>query len=553
MGAMIAGAVMASLMAGAVALAQTPTETQAEPAAPGWRVETTGAVLPLPSSWTHAHRTPAEDFALPHLALRDPDGLIVEPLAFAELEATFGTGASAAQITPALATVASVQGQRLQGVAQVEPALNGEIQAALPAVALLAPMELDQPRAVTAPYAIDMAEFILTQASPPTPPASWSAPPQEPGPTLTEATPPPELQQLNRPPVEPASQPPALPPTPTSTPTPASTPASTPALTTAPTLQTGPQVEQPTPAPTQASAPAPQPQPQVEQPAPPQAPQPYFETRIDPTETRTSGVPASVPPTAAQASTPPPIVSAPLTPLTPPAVGARNPTRDVYALGPLDRIKLIVFQEPDLSGEFAVQSTGRIALPLVGDLQAQGLTARELEQAIITELRSRQFLNDPKVAVEVLSARPFYILGEVQKPGEYPYQAGLSALNAIATAGGFTPLADQTSIMIKRAGEADWKPHALEGALQLGPGDTVRVEKGAFYILGEVQKAGEYPFTPGMSVLRAVATAQGYTARAERGRVLITRRGETAQRELPMRPDVPIQPGDTIIIPERWF
>lgn len=224
-----------------------------------------------------------------------------------------------------------------------------------------------------------------------------------------------------------------------------------------------------------------------------------------------------------------------------------------YLLGPQDRVKVIVFQEPDLSGEFAVQSTGRVALPLLGEVQAQGLTIRELELTIAAELRNRRLLNDPKVAVDVLNARPFYILGEVQKPGEYAYLSGLSVLNAVATAGGFTPLADQTSVVIKRAGETEWKPFPLEGGLQVGPGDTVRIEKGSFYILGEVQRAGEYPFSVGMSVLRAVATAQGFTPRAERGRVLITRRGETAQREYVMRPDVPLQPGDTIVVPERWF
>jgi protein involved in polysaccharide export with SLBB domain len=236
-----------------------------------------------------------------------------------------------------------------------------------------------------------------------------------------------------------------------------------------------------------------------------------------------------------------------------PIAGDPRDKADVYVLGPSDRVKLIVFQEPELSGEFVVQSTGRVALPLIGEVQAQGLSVRDFENAISNELRARQFLNDPKVAVEVLSARPFYILGEVTKPGEYPYQAGLSVLNAVATAGGFSPLADQTAVYIKRAGTDNWVRFSLEGGLSVGPGDTVRVEKGAFYILGEVQKAGEYPFTPGMTVLRAVATAQGFTPRAERGRVLITRRGETQQREVPMRPDATINPGDTIIILERWF
>jgi polysaccharide export outer membrane protein len=108
-----------------------------------------------------------------------------------------------------------------------------------------------------------------------------------------------------------------------------------------------------------------------------------------------------------------------------------------YTLGAGDKLRVLVFNEPDLSGEFTVDSDGGMAMPLIGEVKAAGLTVRQLETAIANTLK-RGYMVDPQVAVEILETRPFYILGEVRQPGSYPYVNGMTVLNAMALAGGNT-------------------------------------------------------------------------------------------------------------------
>lgn len=243
-----------------------------------------------------------------------------------------------------------------------------------------------------------------------------------------------------------------------------------------------------------------------------------------------------------------PVAPASVEPATPPPAA----NADEYVLGANDRIRLIVFGEEQLSGEFALDSTGRAALPLIGEVPAAGLTLRQFERRVEESLGDG-YLNDPRVSAEVLNFRPFYILGEVVRPNQYPYASNLSVLNAVATAGGFTPLADQTRVFIRRAGAEAEVQIALTPEAIVFPGDTVRIAKGAFYILGEVNRPGEYPFTTGLTVLNAVATAAGFTYRANQRRVFIQRQGEAEERSYRLRPNLPLQPGDTIRIGERFF
>lgn len=235
-----------------------------------------------------------------------------------------------------------------------------------------------------------------------------------------------------------------------------------------------------------------------------------------------------------------------------PLAPAAAPADTDYFLGAQDRVRLIVFGEETLSGEFAIDVTGRIALPLIGEVQAQGLTPRQLERAIEASLR-QGYLNDPRVSIEVLTFRPFYILGEVRTPGELPYSTGLTALNAVARAGGFTPLADQRRVFIKRAGTETEVELALGPSTMVLPGDTVRIGKGAFYILGEVNAPGEYAYSDGMTLQNAVAMAGGWTYRANKNRIFIKRKGETEEREMKVTPSLVLQPGDAIRVVERFF
>jgi polysaccharide export outer membrane protein len=123
-----------------------------------------------------------------------------------------------------------------------------------------------------------------------------------------------------------------------------------------------------------------------------------------------------------------------------------------YRLGPGDRIRLTVFRQPDLSGQFAIDGEGYLALPLVGEIPANGLSVRSLEAAIAQRFVEEDLLREPRVAIEVLTYRPFYVLGEVRRPGEYPYQDGMNVMNAIALAGGFTYRAKPSGLTLVRDG-----------------------------------------------------------------------------------------------------
>lgn len=124
-----------------------------------------------------------------------------------------------------------------------------------------------------------------------------------------------------------------------------------------------------------------------------------------------------------------------------------------YRLGPDDALRITVFGEGDLSGEFTVDGAGRVALPLIGPVMVDSLTTAEAE-ALIRARFADGYLKDPRVSVEVTNYRPFYILGEVQEPGAYPYANGLTVRGAVALGGGFTYRADEDDIEIKRKGEA---------------------------------------------------------------------------------------------------
>jgi len=121
-----------------------------------------------------------------------------------------------------------------------------------------------------------------------------------------------------------------------------------------------------------------------------------------------------------------------------------------YRLGANDKIRVITFGEDSLTGEFFIGGSGKVSLPLIGEVQAAGLSISQFQNEVETALK-QGYLKDPHVSVEVLTYRPFYILGEVQKPGEYPYSNGLTVLNAVATANGFTYRANDKKVFIKRA------------------------------------------------------------------------------------------------------
>lgn len=145
-----------------------------------------------------------------------------------------------------------------------------------------------------------------------------------------------------------------------------------------------------------------------------------------------------------------------------------------YQLGVGDRVRVIVYSEESLSGEFQVSAAGTLSLPLIGSVPATGKTPGDVAATIRTMLADG-YLRDPKVSMEVITYRPFFILGEVKTPGQYPYANGLTVVNAIATAAGFTPRAEKKMVFIRRSGDAEEKPYKLTPDLRVYPGDTIRL------------------------------------------------------------------------------
>jgi protein involved in polysaccharide export with SLBB domain len=147
-----------------------------------------------------------------------------------------------------------------------------------------------------------------------------------------------------------------------------------------------------------------------------------------------------------------------------------------YVLGSGDRVRITVFRNPELSGEFAIGGEGYLALPLGGEVLAKGLNVRQLEDQIEVRFKEGGFLVNPQVGVEVLTYRPFYILGEVNRPGEYAYVNGMTVTSAVAMAGGFTYRGDQDDITIERG---DCAIAAKVGSPVL-PGEVVTVHERFF-------------------------------------------------------------------------
>lgn len=153
--------------------------------------------------------------------------------------------------------------------------------------------------------------------------------------------------------------------------------------------------------------------------------------------------------------------------------------REHYRLGASDKFRLNVFGEPDLSGDFEISGAGTVSLPLIGQLRAAGLSVPELETRIADQLK-QGYLVFPRVSVQVLNYRPFYILGEVNSPGSYSFVEGMTFIQAVTIAGGFTHRARQSSVEIQRGDGTDRKEMDMPITAYVLPGDIIRVEERFF-------------------------------------------------------------------------
>lgn len=163
-----------------------------------------------------------------------------------------------------------------------------------------------------------------------------------------------------------------------------------------------------------------------------------------------------------------------------PAASAAGPSAlEGYKLGTGDMISIRVYGEDDLTREkVRLNDTGTLTMPF-GDLVVHGLTAKELEKAIADGLRGK-FLVNPRVSVTIEEYRPFFIYGQVDKPGGYPYQPGLNIRKAVSIAGGFKERASMSKIFVVRENDKTGTPSRVDLNATIGPGDTITVEESFF-------------------------------------------------------------------------
>ena len=261
-----------------------------------------------------------------------------------------------------------------------------------------------------------------------------------------------------------------------------------------------------------------------------------------------------------------------------------------YRVGPGDVLEVDVYGDPDLSGLVTVQHEGDISFPLLGDIDIDGMTVKEV-QATLVELLAKDYLVDPQVIVNVKEHRSQWVtlVGEVIRPGKYYLQGTKSMLDLLTEAGGFTTRAsgevivsrldqEQPSLFMTEdngsAGEGsvrifltpDQPPSQQKEALsfQLRSGDIVTATSTQFFFIsGEVKRPGSYPITGGLTVLKAVSVAGGLTKFGAKGKVEILRKkaGGGSNRikvdlgdiENGKKPDVPLRSEDIIKVGKRVF
>jgi polysaccharide export outer membrane protein len=149
-----------------------------------------------------------------------------------------------------------------------------------------------------------------------------------------------------------------------------------------------------------------------------------------------------------------------------------------YALGPGDKVRITVFNEPDLSRDVQVGVDGKISYPLIGEISAEGKTLPAFAKGLADALET--YLRQARVTADIVEYRPFSIIGEVKAPGSYPYSANLTVIGAVARAGGFSDRAAKNKVFIRRANDVNEAKYPLSDSTPVHAGDTIRIGERLF-------------------------------------------------------------------------
>jgi len=158
-----------------------------------------------------------------------------------------------------------------------------------------------------------------------------------------------------------------------------------------------------------------------------------------------------------------------------PSLGTQNLRLGEYRVAPGDRLRVVVLSDPELSGEYEVDSTGMISPRMAGRVIVLGMSMPEIEQLLADRYRSGNYLRNPRISVDLVARRPFYIVGEVTRPGSFPYVSGINVVQAVAIAGGYTRRASKTRITIQRFNAQLGQEETVTEDSPVGPGDIIRL------------------------------------------------------------------------------
>lgn len=249
-----------------------------------------------------------------------------------------------------------------------------------------------------------------------------------------------------------------------------------------------------------------------------------------------------------------------------------------YVVGPQDVLTINSFDQADLSGRFAVDADGTFTFPLIGRVKAGGLTLRQIEAQLKKRLKDDKYFVNPQlsVAVEQFKSQKIFIVGEVRTPGAYPLSGDMSLIEALARAGSTLPSASGEALIVhlapgqttadvlataKDAGNMvrvnlrDLESGVLSQNAVLRDGDTIFVPRAlSVYVFGQVKNPGAYSLQQNkMTVLQALSLAGGVTDNGSTNRIKIVRMVKGDKAEIRVKLGDIVQPGDTIIVPERYF
>jgi len=254
---------------------------------------------------------------------------------------------------------------------------------------------------------------------------------------------------------------------------------------------------------------------------------------------------------------------------------AAQPTQEIanYIVGPQDLLKVTVFNEDQLSGQFRVDNDGQFSYPFLGRIKAGGTTLREIA-ALLTAKLADGYLRNPQVTVQVEQFRSqnVFVMGEVRSPGKYTLTGAVTLIEALAQAGSTTPSAGSEVLIlhpkestkgaptlpedgdadVERVNLREIETGRLSQNVTIRDGDTIFVPKAErFYVIGQVRNPGSYVLEPKMTVLQAISLAGGVSERGSNRRIHIIRIVDNKKREIDAKPTDIVQPGDTIVVRSR--